>query len=69
MKIVTSAKFDEPTFENGLVKLQPKNGEYPEYIETCKFVDQDNNLVYFLNGPTKERVLSNSSKRKVELRR
>lgn len=62
MKVVTSAKFDEPTFENGLVKLMPKNGKIPEYIECCKFVDQERNLVYFLNGPTKERVLSNSSK-------
>lgn len=66
MKVVTSAKFDEPTFERGLVKLMPKKlGAIPEFVESCKFIDQENNLVYFLNGPTKERVLSNSSKCKL----
>lgn len=69
MKVVTSAKFDEPTFENGLVKLQSKQGDVPEFVESCKFIDREHNLVYILNGPLKERILSNSSKRKVELRR
>lgn len=65
MKVVTSNNYAEPTFENGLVKLESMRGAEPEYVQKCKYVDKVRNLVYFYNGPLAEKTLSKSSCRKV----
>lgn len=67
MKVATSKKYESPTFENGLVKLTPKQGSAPEYVAKCKYVDREQDLVWIMDGPTQERVLTHSSKRKSQL--
>lgn len=62
MKVVTSAKYEEPTFESGMIKLTPiRNGSYPEFVQKCKWVDRERNLVWLLNGITSERILLKTS--------
>lgn len=62
MKTITSTKYQEPTFERGLVRVVPISGKgEPEYYEKCKFVDRAENQVWILNGLMKTRELIRSS--------
>lgn len=65
MKVITSINYEEPTFEKGLVRLESKRGDEPEFVAECKYVDKVRNLVYFYNGPLALRTLSKSSGRRV----
>lgn len=67
MKVVTSKKYESPTFENGLVKLTPKQGGVPEFVEVCKYVEKEQDLVWIMHGPTQEKRLTPSSMRKSQL--
>lgn len=66
MKVVTSATYHEPTFERGMVRLvRLKAGSYPEFVDSCKWVDKSTNQVFIFEGLTKERILTNGSKKRL----
>lgn len=64
MKVVTSVKFERPTFENGYVKLIPIRGGTPEFTTTCKWVDRLHNEVWICNGATEQMELTRESVQK-----
>lgn len=61
LKTVTSRKFDFPTVVNNLFQIYRIGKSEPEYADSLKYVDADNNKVYFcMNG---EIQLSESNKK------